>query len=59
MRKFNRSSAGRPWLARAWRSNIWKQERLPEDRGAFLNLIPAATYVPTQLPAQYHRPSEA
>ena len=26
---------------------------------AFFNLIPAATYVPTQLPAQYHRPNEA
>jgi hypothetical protein len=22
-------------------------------------IIPAATYVPTQLPAQYHRPGEA
>ena len=27
--------------------------------GAFFSLIPAATYVPTQLPAQYHRPNEA
>ena len=27
--------------------------------GAFLNLIPAVTYVPTQLPVQYHRLSEA
>src|SRR5690349_16499787 len=24
--------------------------------GPFFSLIPAATYVPTQLPAQYHRP---
>jgi hypothetical protein len=23
------------------------------------NLIPAVTYVPTQLPVQYHRPGEA
>jgi hypothetical protein len=23
------------------------------------NLIPATTYVPTQLPVQYHRPCEA
>jgi hypothetical protein len=30
----------------------------PEFR-AFCNFIPAATYVPTQLPVQYHRPSEA
>ena len=28
------------------------------DRG-LLEIIPAATYVPTQLPAQYHRPGEA
>jgi hypothetical protein len=26
---------------------------------AFLDLIPAVTYVPTQLPVQYHRPCEA
>ena len=26
---------------------------------AFCNLIPAVTYVPTQLPMQYHRPGEA
>jgi hypothetical protein len=26
---------------------------------ALLEFIPAATYVPTQLPVQYHRPSEA
>ena len=26
---------------------------------AFFNLIPAVTYVPTQLPVQYHRPGEA
>ena len=26
---------------------------------AFFNLIPAATYVPTQLPMQYHRLGEA
>ncbi len=28
-------------------------------RPAFSNLIPAVTYVPTQLPVQYHRPCEA
>jgi hypothetical protein len=27
--------------------------------GAFSKIIPAATYVPTQLPVQYHRPGEA
>ena len=27
--------------------------------GAFPKIIPAATYVPTQLPVQYHRPGEA
>ncbi len=27
--------------------------------GALVRLLPAATYVPTQLPAQYHRPNEA
>jgi hypothetical protein len=26
---------------------------------AFSKLIPATTYVPTQLPVQYHRPGEA
>jgi hypothetical protein len=26
---------------------------------ALLEIIPAATYVPTQLPVQYHRPGEA
>jgi hypothetical protein len=26
---------------------------------AFVKLIPAVTYVPTQLPVQYHRPGEA
>jgi hypothetical protein len=32
----------------------------PESSGAaFWNLIPATTYVPTQLPVQYHRPGEA
>ena len=28
------------------------------ETGLF-NLIPAVTYVPTQLPMQYHRPGEA
>ena len=32
----------------------------PDPRnGAFCEFNPAATYVPTQLPVQYHRPSEA
>jgi hypothetical protein len=29
------------------------------DQTGLYNLIPAATYVPTQLPVQYHRPGEA
>jgi hypothetical protein len=28
-------------------------------RSAFIKLIPAVTYVPTQLPVQYHQPGEA
>jgi hypothetical protein len=28
-------------------------------QSGFLILIPATTYVPTQLPVQYHRPGEA
>src|SRR5438105_4221812 len=31
----------------------------PENSDRPLNLIPATTYVPTQLPVQYHRPCEA
>jgi hypothetical protein len=31
----------------------------PEKSGRPLDLIPATTYVPTQLPVQYHRPCEA
>jgi hypothetical protein len=31
----------------------------PEKSGRPLDLIPATTYVPTQLPVQYHRPYEA
>ena len=40
--------------------NGHKQERpvLDIQTGLF-NLIPAVTYVPTQLPVQYHRPGEA
>ena len=29
------------------------------DQALALEIIPAATYVPTQLPVQYHRPGEA
>jgi hypothetical protein len=36
-----------------------KKAALCKIRAAFSNLIPAATYVPTQLPVQYHRPGEA
>src|SRR5581483_10114130 len=37
-----------------------KEERPAEGSGRpFVQSIPAATYVPTQLPAQYHRPNEA
>ena len=33
-----------------------RKEKGPEPEfGAFFNFIPAATYVPTQLPVQYHR----
>jgi hypothetical protein len=36
------------------------QEKGPVPKnGAFSKIIPAATYVPTQLPVQYHRPGEA
>jgi hypothetical protein len=35
-----------------------KKAGLLVQTGLF-NLIPAATYVPTQLPVQYHRPGEA
>ena len=35
-----------------------KRAQSGEDR-APLEFIPAATYVPTQLPVQYHRPGEA
>src|SRR5271154_6123221 len=37
------------------------QRKRPRSVGseAFSKIIPAATYVPTQLPVQYHRPSEA
>jgi hypothetical protein len=33
--------------------------RLDLLKTAFCILIPATTYVPTQLPVQYHRPGEA
>ncbi len=37
-----------------------EKEKGPEPKfGAFCEFIPAATYVPTQLPVQYHRPGEA
>ena len=36
-----------------------KEKGLSPKTEAFCNLIPAATYVPTQLPVQYHRPGEA
>jgi hypothetical protein len=40
---------------------VAKKKRPPNLFGGlfFLILIPAATYVPTQLPVQYHRPGEA
>lgn len=39
---------------------LLQKQRPPGVSGAaFFNLIPAATYVPTQLPVQYHRLSEA
>jgi hypothetical protein len=31
----------------------------PEIEAFLFKIIPAATYVPTQLPVQYHRPGEA
>src|SRR5208283_1717276 len=37
-----------------------QKEKGPAPKnGAFSKIIPAATYVPTQLPVQYHRPGEA
>jgi hypothetical protein len=36
-----------------------KKGRFDFLEAAFSNLIPATTYVPTQLPMQYHRPCEA
>ncbi len=35
-----------------------KKRPRSEERGLW-QIIPAATYVPTQLPVQYHRPGEA
>jgi hypothetical protein len=35
-----------------------KALKLVEASGPF-KIIPATTYVPTQLPVQYHRPGEA
>ncbi len=45
----------------SWLSNLLgTQEKGPVPKnGAFSKIIPAATYVPTQLPVQYHRPGEA
>src|SRR5215470_20417951 len=40
-------------------SSAPKAKGRSEGQTGLSNLIPAATYVPTQLPAQYHRPSEA
>jgi hypothetical protein len=34
-------------------------KKAPSNRSLFSNLILAATYVPAQLPAQYHRPCKA
>jgi hypothetical protein len=36
-----------------------KEKGRSGDSDRPLEFIPAATYVPTQLPAQYHRPGEA
>ena len=36
-----------------------KKGRPVDQRTGLFNLIPAVTYVPTQLPVQYHRPGEA
>ena len=44
------------------RSSPSSETKRPQARlsaWGLCNLIPAATYVPTQLPAQYHRPGEA
>ena len=44
------------------RSSPSSKRKRPQARlsaWGLCNLIPAATYVPTQLPAQYHRPGEA
>jgi hypothetical protein len=49
--KFNGPSRPNP-------SQANKKAGLITQTGLF-NLIPAATYVPTQLPVQYHRPGEA
>jgi hypothetical protein len=35
------------------------KEKGPEPEFGAFDFIPAATYVPTQLPVQYHRPGEA
>jgi hypothetical protein len=35
------------------------KKKAPIRRTGPLEFIPAATYVPTQLPVQYHRPGEA
>ena len=46
-------------LSRSSRISVQKQKGRSEDTDRPFEIIPAATYVPTQLPAQYHRPGEA
>ena len=36
-----------------------RKKKAPNWSSGPFEIIPAATYVPTQLPVQYHRPGEA
>jgi hypothetical protein len=44
--------------AKRW-EKVQKQKAGLKAQIGLFNLIPATTYVPTQLPVQYHRPGEA
>jgi hypothetical protein len=49
------------WRGGAERLALQRKEKGPDPKiePFCFEFIPAATYVPTQLPVQYHRPGEA
>jgi hypothetical protein len=62
------ASVAIPFICSSWRIftskasillGLQQKGRSQKTRAAFSNSIPATTYVPTQLPMQYHRPCEA